>query len=125
MIMKSFSISDYQLLVYSYVSQIRLLALFVTLWLVHSDTRLVSPKSVQSLNLPNGHPLPLIGTAGAGFNGGQESTDPNHEVTKLTQDLLQIEEELTASLQERKTRCGFSLTYATRHDRILFFVSNY
>ena len=44
------------------------------------------------------------GSAGAGFNGGQESTDPNIEVTKLTQDLLQIEEELTASLQERKTR---------------------
>ena len=44
------------------------------------------------------------GSAGAGFNGGQESTDPNIEVTKLTQDLLQIEEELAASLQERKTR---------------------
>jgi len=52
------------------------------------------------------HPI-WRGTAGAGFNGGQESTDPNHEVTKLTQDLLQIEEELTASLQERKTRYIF------------------
>ena len=39
------------------------------------------------------------GPAGAGFFGGQDSTDPNAEVTKLTQDLLQIEEELTSSLQ--------------------------
>ena len=47
------------------------------------------------------------GPAGAQFHGGQDSTDPNLEVTKLTKDLLQIEDALTHSLHERKTRYVF------------------
>ena len=52
------------------------------------------------------HPI-WRGSAGAQFHGGQDSTDPNTEVTKLTKDLLQIEDALTHSLHERKTRYIF------------------
>ena len=52
------------------------------------------------------HPI-WRGTAGAQFHGGQDSTDPNTEVTKLTKDLVQIEDALTNSLHERKTRYIF------------------
>lgn len=47
------------------------------------------------------------GPAGAQFCGGPDSTEPNVQVTKLTRDLLQIEEALSHSLQERKTRYVF------------------
>ena len=52
------------------------------------------------------HPI-WRGSAGAQFPGGQASPDPNSEVTKLTKDLLQIEDALTHSLHERKTRYIF------------------
>ena len=52
------------------------------------------------------HPI-WRGTAGAQFYGGLDSTDPNTEVTKLTKDLVQIEDALTNSLHERKTRYIF------------------
>ena len=52
------------------------------------------------------HPI-WRGSAGAQFHGGQDSTDPNTEVIKLTKDLLQIEDALTHSLHERKTRYIF------------------
>ncbi len=42
------------------------------------------------------------GAAGAQFSGGPDSTEPNAQVTKLTRDLLSIEEALSNSLQERK-----------------------
>ncbi len=47
------------------------------------------------------------GGAGATFSGGQDSTDPNQEVTKLTTDLLSIEQVLSASLAECKTQYIF------------------
>ena len=49
------------------------------------------------------------GASGATFAGGQDSTDPNQEVTRLTADLLSIEEVLSTSLTENKTRYNESV----------------
>ena len=52
------------------------------------------------------HPI-WRGSAGNQFHGGQDSTEPNTEITRLTKDLLQIEDALSHSLHERKTRYIF------------------
>ena len=45
--------------------------------------------------------------AGAQFNGGPDSTDPNPEVLNLTDDLVKAEEALSNVLMERKSRYIF------------------
>lgn len=59
------------------------------------------------------------GPAGALFNGGQDSTDPNKEVNDLIQDLLQIEETLNQAIEDKKV--FLDINYSTLNSSKLSF----